>query len=87
MSSRTLVLAAAVGGLFTLGTVGAAVAGDDAAETEKCYGVADAGKNDCHTASHACAGMAATDKDPAEWVKVPKGTCEEMGGKLTAPEA
>ena len=26
--------------------------------TEKCYGVAKAGKNDCGTAKHACAGMA-----------------------------
>lgn len=84
MSSRTLLLAAALGSLVTLGTADAA---DGKGETEKCYGVAEAGKNDCATASHSCAGQAKTDKDPAEWVKVPKGTCEKMGGKLTGPAA
>lgn len=84
MQSRNLILAAAIGSLLSLGT---AVAGDDKGETEKCYGVAEAGKNDCGTASHSCAGQAATAKDPSEWVKVPKGTCEKMGGKLTGPAA
>lgn len=84
MSSKHIILAAALGSLFSLGS---AVAGDDKAETEKCYGVAEAGKNDCHTASHGCAGQAKTDKDAAEWVNVPKGTCEKMGGKLEAPQA
>jgi len=83
MSTRNVILAAALGSLSLLGT---ALAADDKAETEKCYGVAEAGKNDCHTASHACAGLATTDKDPAEWVRVPKGSCEKMGGKLQAPQ-
>jgi len=83
MTPKQVLLAAALGSLVSLGT---AVAADEKAATEKCYGVAEAGKNDCHTASHACAGLATTDKDPAEWVKVPKGTCEKMGGKLTAPQ-
>jgi uncharacterized membrane protein len=55
-----------------------------AAATEKCYGVAKAGKNDCASAGHACAGQskAASGK---EWVKVPVGTCERLvGGSLTA---
>lgn len=84
MLSRTLILTAALGSLLSLGTAAAA---DDKGDMEKCYGVAEAGKNDCHSANHGCAGMAKTDKDPADWVKVPKGTCEKMGGKLTAPEA
>lgn len=84
MSSRTLILAAALGSLVSLGT---AMAADGKGETEKCYGVAEAGKNDCATASHSCAGEAKTAKDPSEWVKVPKGTCEKMGGKLTGPAA
>ena len=47
----------------------------------KCFGVAKAGKNDCGTASHSCAGMAKTDNDPNEWVSMPKDACEKAGGK------
>lgn len=84
MTSKTLILTAAIGSLLALGT---ANAGDGKGDMEKCYGVAEAGKNGCQTASHACAGMAKTDKDPSDWVKVPKGTCEKMGGKLAPPAA
>ena len=53
-----------------------------AAEKEKCYGVAKAGKNDCASAdgSHSCAGQAAKDNDPNEWKYVAKGECAKMGG-------
>jgi uncharacterized membrane protein len=51
--------------------------------TEKCYGVAKKGQNDCGTASHSCSGKASKDNDPVEWKTVAKGTCEKMGGKLT----
>ena len=55
--------------------------------TEKCYGVAKAGQNDCGTAKHACAAQGAkVDNDPAEWKYVAKGTCEKMGGKIAAPK-
>jgi len=49
---------------------------------EKCAGVAKAGKNDCGSldGSHECGGMSAKDDDPNEWVYVPKGTCEKIGG-------
>ena len=52
-------------------------------ESEKCYGVAAKGKNDCQTAQHACAGMAKTTKDPNSWIYVPAGTCAKIaGGKM-----
>jgi uncharacterized membrane protein len=55
--------------------------------TEKCYGVAKAGQNDCGTAKHACAAMGAkVDNDPNEWKYVAKGSCEKMGGKTAAPK-
>jgi uncharacterized membrane protein len=56
-------------------------------DKEKCYGVAKAGQNDCANASgtHSCAGQAKRDNDPGEWKFVAKGTCEKMGGKVTAP--
>ena len=56
------------------------------AGTEKCYGVAKAGQNDCGTARHSCAGKATADNDPTEWKYVAKGTCEQMGGKTSGPK-
>lgn len=50
---------------------------------EKCQGIAKAGMNDCGTSKHSCAGQAATDGDPEEWVYVPKGTCSKIvNGKV-----
>jgi len=49
---------------------------------EKCAGVSKAGMNDCGAldGSHQCGGKATKDNDPNEWVYVPKGTCEKIGG-------
>jgi uncharacterized membrane protein len=80
---------AAVAGIVALGlaTLVSAQPVKQAAGTEKCYGVAKAGQNDCGTAKHACAGQGAkTDNDPAEWKYVAKGTCDKMGGKMSAPK-
>ena len=55
-------------------------------DTEKCYGVALGGKNDCGTAKHACAGQGArVDKDPSEWKYVANGTCVNVGGQTQPP--
>jgi uncharacterized membrane protein len=52
--------------------------------TEKCAGIAKAGKNDCGTSKSACAGSATADRDVEAWILVPAGTCEKIaGGKLT----
>jgi uncharacterized membrane protein len=84
MNLKTIAIASAVGSLLALGTVTASA--DDT--KEKCAGVADAGKNDCASAAHSCAGQAKTSKDPGEWKYVPKGECEKMGGKVvTAKKA
>lgn len=58
----------------------AAAAGD----TETCYGVAKAGQNDCATAKHSCNSQATVDYTPDDFKYVPKGTCEKIGGKLSA---
>lgn len=47
---------------------------------EKCAGIAKAGMNDCGANGHGCAGQAAVDADPNEWVYVPEGTCEKIVG-------
>jgi uncharacterized membrane protein len=83
MTAKTALLAAAVGSLCALNIAHAAESAEGA--TEKCFGVAAAGKNDCATAAHSCAGQAKVDKDPTEWKQVPKGSCEKVGGKLAAP--
>jgi uncharacterized membrane protein len=57
---------------------------------EKCAGIVKAGQNDCGANGHDCAGMAATDSDPNEWIYVPAGTCEKIVGatlKQAAPSA
>ena len=81
---------AAVAGIVALG-LASLVAAQPVKQkegTEKCYGVAKAGQNDCGTAKHACAGHGAkTDNDPMEWKYVAKGSCEKMGGKMQAPKS
>ena len=81
MSSKTAILAAAIGSLFVLPATAFSA---DEANMEKCYGVAKAGKNDCAGAAHACAGQSTKAGSPSDFLKVPKGTCERLvGGRLT----
>ena len=47
---------------------------------EKCSGIVKAGKNDCGTSKHSCAGMASKDGFAEEWLYVPTGTCEKISG-------
>lgn len=86
MNKRQALIAAALAGVCaaTVGTASANPSATAKAEKEKCYGIVKAGQNDCATASgsHSCSGQAKTDKDPAEWKYVAKGTCEKAGGKL-----
>ena len=81
MTSKTAILAAAISSLFALTTTAFAT---DAGNSEKCYGVAKAGKNDCAGAAHACAGQSSKDRSAKEFIELPKGTCERIvGGSLT----
>jgi uncharacterized membrane protein len=71
-------------------TVHAADAKADKKPTEKCYGVAKAGQNDCAAgAGTSCAGTSKTDFQGNAWVLVDKGTCTKIKtpkgfGSLTA---
>lgn len=78
---RTLI-STALSGLLALGLAAPA----QAADTEKCFGVAKAGQNGCNSNAnkHSCAGHAKIDHDPSDFVPVPKGSCLKMGGKLEA---
>jgi uncharacterized membrane protein len=87
MNTKTAILAAAIGGLAALAGPSAFAADDAkaAAATEKCYGVAKAGQNECAGPAHSCQGQSKKDGDAREWVKLPKGTCAKLvGGSLTA---
>jgi uncharacterized membrane protein len=72
-----------------LAVAGTAAAGNDSKSmdkpgTEHCYGIAKAGKNDCATAAHSCAGQSAKDMSKADFVAVPTGTCAKIaGGSMT----
>ncbi|HUL96228.1 MAG TPA: DUF2282 domain-containing protein [Usitatibacter sp.] len=85
MKSQTS-LTLAVAGILALGVATANAAGPvkQPNGTEKCYGIAKAGQNDCGTAKHACAGTSKTDNSADEWKYVAKGTCEKAGGKTKA---
>ena len=54
-------------------------------KSEKCYGIAKAGLNDCAARGvHSCSATSKLDNDPSSWVYVPAGYCERItGGKLT----
>jgi uncharacterized membrane protein len=69
-----------------VGTATAATSQAQAADSEKCYGVAKAGKNDCATQVSSCAGTNKMDGNPQAFILVPKGTCEKLAGGSTTPK-
>jgi uncharacterized membrane protein len=80
MKSRNLAIAAIA--LATLAS-GATFAADmdkkDMGNTEKCYGVSMAGKNDCAAGpGTTCAGTSKKDYQGNAWKHVPKGTCTSI---------
>lgn len=80
MNHRALITAAVTSLLSTLLVAAPALA----QEKEKCYGIVEAGKNDCANlaGTHSCAGQSKLNADVGEWKYVPKGTCESMKGML-----
>lgn len=68
-------LAALVGGAVMFAQSATAKEGH-----EKCAGVVKKGMNDCAANGHSCAGQAAKDSDPNEWIYVPTGTCKKIAG-------
>jgi len=84
MSNKKNLVKAALTSAMAIGLVtvsSAALAGKPG--MEKCMGISKAGKNDCGTSQHACAGMAKEDGNAEEWLYIPEGTCEKIpGGKI-----
>jgi len=85
MSNRTATLAAlvatAVTGAVALTTLVSPAAADEG--SEKCYGIAKAGHNDCRTPTSSCAGTAKMDGDIHAFLAVPKGSCDKIVGGST----
>lgn len=77
-------LTAAIMALGLAATSNIALAEDT--KMEKCAGIVKAGMNDCGTKGHACAAQAKVDKDPSEWIKVPKGTCAKIAGGMVVKD-
>ena len=55
-------------------------------DSEKCYGVAAAGGNDCQTASNSCAGQVTEAARGDAWISVPAGTCARINGGSLEPK-
>lgn len=82
-SVKTLAVASAVAAAFTTMA--------NAAESEKCYGVALAGENGCAAGpGTTCAGTSSVDYQGNAWTLVPAGTCATMelpDGRMGSLEA
>ena len=83
MKTKSVLISTAVTSLIAFAAISMSAQAADDANTEKCYGVAKAGKNDCAANGHACAGQSKTNADAKEWVKVPAGTCDRIVGGNT----
>lgn len=86
MKPKSLALSSILGAvaLAAASAPATSFAADEHAGMEKCYGVAKAGKNDCASGAHSCAGQATKDFDKASFVYIPAGKCEKLaGGSLT----
>jgi uncharacterized membrane protein len=79
---NTLLLASAVAAAIS----GPLLAAAQAADNEKCFGVAAAGQNDCQTASNSCAGQVAQAGTGDAWIYVPTGTCQKINGGSLEPK-
>ncbi len=81
----------AIGGVLALSFASSAAIAQPVPQpkgSDKCYGVAKAGKNDCQTANSACAGTSKQDGRKDAFIYLPKGTCEKIvGGSLQPGKA
>ena len=89
IASKKLLSTAALAGAVAAAvlTVGADDAHAGKRGQEKCKGIVKAGMKDCGANGHSCAGQAAVDNDPNEWIFVPEGTCEKITGGETVEKS
>ena len=84
---QSIAITSAIAVALLLASSGA-MAADEKPQTEKCYGVAKAGKNDCAAGpGTTCAGTSKKDAQGNAWTYVLAGTCEKLvGGNLEPKE-
>ncbi len=87
MKTYQLLVASAVAAALTMPIVSqAGPAPKPKFESEKCYGVSKAGKNDCQTANSSCAGTSKRDNQNDAWLYMPAGACEKLVGGSKDPK-
>jgi uncharacterized membrane protein len=80
-------VATVVGGLALAGAISRVSYGGPAEQptgSEKCYGIAKAGKNDCAAGVHSCAGQSSKNSDKGSFVYLPAGACSKIAGASTS---
>jgi uncharacterized membrane protein len=77
-------LLAALAMAATVSTTAQAGPVDQPAGSEKCYGIARAGKNDCAAGAHSCAAQATKNMDKSSFVYLPVGACGKIAGASTS---
>ena len=79
----SLIVASAVAAAISVGVV----ANASAADNEKCYGIAKAGKNDCQTATHSCAGTSTPTASATRGCTSRPGPATTSSAAATKPKA
>ena len=91
MKTSHLLIASAVAAALTLPYASPSQAGPAPKpkfQSEKCFGIAKAGQNDCQTANSSCAGTSKRDSQGDAWVYTPKGSFERIvNGSLQPKKA
>jgi uncharacterized membrane protein len=82
MKMSALLIASAIATAVTMAAASAQEAPKPSFKSEKCFGVAKAGQNDCQTANSSCAGTSKRDRQADAWIYVPAGTCAKVVGGL-----
>ena len=88
MKTSHLLIASAVAAALTLPYASPSQAGPAPKpkfQSEKCFGIAKAGKNDCQTANSSCAGTSKRDQQGDAWIYMPTGACDKVVGGSKEP--
>jgi uncharacterized membrane protein len=89
VKKSNLIIASAMAAAFALPLISDAQGGPAPKpnfESEKCYGIAKAGKNDCQTANSSCAGTSKRDSQGDAWIYMPAGACGKVVGGSLMPK-
>jgi len=87
-TSNALLMAAATAalGLVAMTQANAGPAAKPMYESEKCFGIAATGTNDCQTATNSCAGTVTQPMQGDAWIYVPAGVCAKISGGSLEPK-